>query len=360
MPLLLFIIIFLLFPGCKDEPVKPEIIKDPRTYTWTLDTLAYPGSFQTSMTDIWGCSPNDVYVVGHNDQNRGLMWHFDGSSWTDVELSTTQGGPIAGPIDLSAIYGFNKNDIWVVGERIYTNPSPPPNFLDSSLVLHYDGVSWKEHRLPKGRYVLGVWGTSSSNLWTCGLDGQIFHYDGSLWKKESVAVNFLRGLQFISVGGTGSEMYSFAALTQNNPYRETYYWFERKNGIWNILDSVYTEGGPITAKWGINRIWTSPENTICSYGIGGIFKLVNKKWINVFQHESPLRGMDGTSDRNIFVAGDFGKLYHYNGTDWYQLKQFENDNVVLASVWMTERETFIVGRTFPTGGGTTTIILRGK
>lgn len=361
MPFLILLILFLFFPGCKDEPLPPEIIKDPRTYSWSVDTLSYPGSFQTSMKDIWGSSPTDVYIVGHNDSpGPGTMFHFDGTKWSTTKFHSGEGGPISGPVSLTAVCGFSKNDIWVVGERIYTNPTPPPNFLDSSLALHYDGVSWKEHRLPKGRYVLGVWGTSSTNLWTCGLDGQIFHYDGSLWERESVAVNFLKGLQFISIGGTGNEIYSFAALTQNNPYRETYYWFERKSGVWDVLDSVYTEGGPIFAKWGINRLWISTSNTIYSHGIGGIFKLVNKQWVNLLQHESPLRGMDGTSDQNIFVAGDFGKLYHYNGTDWYQFKQFENDDVLLASVWMTEKEAFIVGKTFPSGGGTITIIMRGK
>ncbi|MBI2428746.1 MAG: hypothetical protein HYV29_08130, partial [Ignavibacteriales bacterium] len=125
MPLLLFIIILLLFPGCKDEPVKPEIIKDPRTYTWTLDTLAYPGSFQTSMMDMWGSSPTDVYVVGHNESpGPGTMYHFDGSKWSTTKFHSAEGGPISGALSLTSVYGFSKDDIWVVGERFYDNFSP--------------------------------------------------------------------------------------------------------------------------------------------------------------------------------------------------------------------------------------------
>ena len=90
---------------CKDEPTKPpdDTTKDPLTYTWTIDTLAYPGSMQTTMRDIWASSPTDVYVVGHNDQNRGLMYHYDGKSWSDVKLAASQGGQILGAMDLSAV-----------------------------------------------------------------------------------------------------------------------------------------------------------------------------------------------------------------------------------------------------------------
>ncbi len=112
---------------------------DPRSFTWTVDTLAYPDSYQTTMLSIWGSSPSDVYVVGHNERGFGKMYHFDGNEWTDVGLNPVQGGHIVGPITLEAIHGFAADDIWAVGEKRYTNPNPPPILLDSSLVIHYDG-----------------------------------------------------------------------------------------------------------------------------------------------------------------------------------------------------------------------------
>ncbi|MGH7600460.1 MAG: hypothetical protein ACREOI_29245, partial [bacterium] len=85
--------------GCKKDPASPSQ-KNPRELTWRVDTLAYPGSFQTLLSDIWGSSAKDVYVVGITSASLGSMWHFDGKSWTDVKLSVTQGGTIAGAIDL--------------------------------------------------------------------------------------------------------------------------------------------------------------------------------------------------------------------------------------------------------------------
>ena len=42
-------------------------------------------------------------------------------------------------IDVGQVYGFAPNDIYLVGANTYLNPSPPPNFLDSSVILHFNG-----------------------------------------------------------------------------------------------------------------------------------------------------------------------------------------------------------------------------
>ncbi|HED36957.1 MAG TPA: hypothetical protein ENI76_01720, partial [Ignavibacteria bacterium] len=67
------------------SPIQPQPPKDPRTYTWTADTLYLVGNAQTLMRRIWGSSPKDVYAVGWADRN-GPMWHYDGNKWTFVKL----------------------------------------------------------------------------------------------------------------------------------------------------------------------------------------------------------------------------------------------------------------------------------
>ena len=86
--LTLIIIIVFLNVSCKEEPITPpdNKVKNPREYSWTIDTLSYPGSLQTFMRDIWASSPSDVYVVGSNDQAYGHMFHYDGKNWTAVNL----------------------------------------------------------------------------------------------------------------------------------------------------------------------------------------------------------------------------------------------------------------------------------
>ncbi len=125
---LLFSVFFQF--SCKDNPVE-LLLKDPRTLTWTVDTLISPGqnNFQTAMGDIWASSRTDVYVVGHSSNRTAPMFHYDGKQWSWVVLSSEVGGPIAAPFSLSAITGFSKDNIWAVGLRANRNPTPPPPFF---------------------------------------------------------------------------------------------------------------------------------------------------------------------------------------------------------------------------------------
>lgn len=152
----------MLYFACGKNPSGPkDDFKDPRQYTWSVDTLAYPSYYSGQMDDIWGSSTRDVYVVGHGSGASRNMFHFDGNQWTPVNLAF-------GASVLVAIYGFASNDIWAVGSRFESNPNPPPGSIDSSLLIHYDGTTWKEFKLNGGRFLLDVWGQASNDVWTGG------------------------------------------------------------------------------------------------------------------------------------------------------------------------------------------------
>ena len=99
---------------CKEKPVDNNDDDKPgrRDYKWTIDTLSYPGSLQTTMYDMYAVNEKNIYVVGHNEDNGvGTMYHYDGRKWDPVKLSWAVGGTIGGAFDLSAMYGFGANDI---------------------------------------------------------------------------------------------------------------------------------------------------------------------------------------------------------------------------------------------------------
>ncbi len=75
---------------------------------------------------VWGSSPTNLYAVG----NGGLIIHNDGVSntWTQQTSGTT--------IDLKAISGSSASDIYAVGFI----PASPNSM---SVLLHFDGTSWK-------------------------------------------------------------------------------------------------------------------------------------------------------------------------------------------------------------------------
>jgi len=206
--------IVIICAGCEKNPAdSKETPTNPREYKWSVDTLAYSRSFQTSMQDIWASSPKDVYVVGHNSQpGPGTMFRFDGTNWKTTGFHIGEGGPIQGPVSLSAIYGFSASDIWIVGEHIYSNPTPPPNFLDSSLAIHFNDSKWTEvNVMPRRQRLQKVWGISSTNLYTVGSNGVVMYYDGHTWSIRLLSPP----AQLLYIGGDANRLFTGGRLFGN-------------------------------------------------------------------------------------------------------------------------------------------------
>ncbi|MFB0517204.1 MAG: hypothetical protein ACETWG_11460 [Candidatus Neomarinimicrobiota bacterium] len=250
-----------------------EVAKDPREYTWTVDTLAFGP--QTAMERIWGSSPTDVYVVGHNAKMvQGKMFHFDGDKWDMVELSTSYGGHISGYFDLSSVYGFASDDVWAVGERVYDNPEPPPNWLDSTLIIHYDGAVWQEAVTPPGRGITAIGGSGPQDIWAGGLYGTLLHYDGNAWTPDSIPlVDAHDPDQFsyfnLFTGHRADDLYGF------------YYWAD-DDGNW-LLHYDGESWSLLKTLWSVvwRDIWLSPSGRLYSVGGGNISLWRDGSWERV-------------------------------------------------------------------------------
>jgi len=75
---------------------------------------------------VWGAATNDVWAVGGNvdgTQPAGAVYHYDGSTWTNVAPQLAAGGPT-----LFKVWGAAVDDVWACGQ--------------SGTVMHFDGQSW--------------------------------------------------------------------------------------------------------------------------------------------------------------------------------------------------------------------------
>lgn len=87
---------------------------------------------------------------------------------------------------------------------------------------------------------------------------------------------------------------------------------------------------------------------------GSVFKLISGKWEEIFS--GPNAGpVAGPSENNLFSVGFNGTVYHYNGKDWYQFKQFQSPEYSFGAVWFDGKEVFVVGN-----NGRKSLILHGK
>jgi len=317
---------------CHHNVTESEIPKPgKRNYTWAIDTISYSGSLQTLLTTLWASSPNDVWIGGFNERGWGELYHYDGNHWQVVIHGYTK-------IDIGQIYGFTPNDVYLAGEYPYVNPAPPPNFLDSSAILHYDGTRWTEVQLERGRGLQCIWGTSKASIFAAGLFGTLFHYDGKQWTRIQVDTS----IWFSKIGGTADETYLLGYITPDYTPDgiEREYLLKWQGTTFVLVDSMALVPGYIPL-FPNGRIIAIEKNI---YGVGnGIFKKKGSGWERIISGGESFGGLYGTRNEHIFACGTTKTLYHFNGIDWKKLDIPGNPALPLSDVWCTENEVFILG-----------------
>ncbi|HEV8537724.1 MAG TPA: hypothetical protein VGR15_02275 [Bacteroidota bacterium] len=323
----------VLLTTCQDstgpQPPKPG----KRDYVWSIDSISYPGSLQTTLYTIWGSSSKDVYAGGSNERGWGELYHYDGNSWQVVIHGYRA-------IDIHQIYGFGADDVYLAGGYIYTNPAPPPNFLDSSVILHYDGSRWKEVPLERGRGLQGIWGPSPQNMFSAGIFGTLYKDNGKRWTRLPADTNIF----FSTIGGIPDEIYLLGytpnGYTPDHTGRE--YLLQWKDTNFIVVDSMLLLPG-IVAKFGSSRV-IGVQGKIYSAGWGGIFIKSGTSWTKELD-TSPqsIYNIYGTRKEHIFASGTNKTLYHYNGTNWKILEIPGDSLLPLFGIWCNEDEVFVLG-----------------
>jgi hypothetical protein len=124
-------------------------------------------SASTSLWEVWGSGPKDVWMVGSNTKGGGFVLRGDGAHFDGFPF---EGGSLRG------IWGSGPDDVWASAY--------------DGVLHHWDGKAWTAApAVPlaqPGRF-LGVWGAGSSDIWAVGFDGTILHYDGTAWSRSPTA-----------------------------------------------------------------------------------------------------------------------------------------------------------------------------
>ena len=135
-----------------------------------------------TVTSIWGSSGSDVYAT----TTSGQVLRFNGSAWS---VSATTANPLWG------VYGLASGEVYASGEN--------------GALLRFNGSGWTSSSPTTGGVLAGVWGSTSSNLLTVGIDaggslGAAFRFNGSSWVSQAVGTTRM----LTSVWGpTASDVY---------------------------------------------------------------------------------------------------------------------------------------------------------
>jgi hypothetical protein len=334
----------LIFLACNHpaQTLTPVLGADPRNFTWTIDTIALPGSPATLMRSIWGSAVHDVYVAGHNDLPGGTMFHYDGTSWHTVSLTASEGGTIQGSIDLSQVTGFSGDDIFAVGGR---GPA-------ASLVIHFDGKAWSEMQVPPGGVLRGIWGANDGEMWAAGDSGTLIQFISLSWIPATPGYSG----SFTAVGGVSTgDVYALSSRPDAGVHDTTFrYLWHWNGGVWSIADSFPQVAGHLD-RFGTRSVWSLQAITYTSGQ--GLFKRDGSSWDLLVPGAGNgyFNAVYGTVNSSLFAVGDGSGVFHVDPAGPYRYTQFADAGINYYGVWTDGREVYVVGN-----DGRKTYVLHGK
>ncbi len=302
---------------------------------WTVDTLDYPGVEDLYIRKLWGSSADDVYAVGRTSEGFiGAVWHYDGNDWTPVPLHIQQGGFIDGWLWGMDIWGFSKDNVYIVGVDFVDT--------DSSLVIHYNGTEWKELKVG-GNGLLSIGGTGPNDIWVGGWhNSDLIHYDGNSWKNLSDKLPIEHPVSISDI--TKSNIGITYTIADSYP---SLYLISTTGTEWKIEDTHTSQDYEFIELSANGTLYSS------SFARGPFRKWNNGHWEEFIGDYNITRSLSlyPIGENDLLLSGRYpiGEgsfklgLFHYNSTNTFE---FENLESVLShegiyGIWSNGEEIFL-------------------
>ena len=280
----------------------------------TMDTTSHNFSWQTFtfgehsssvLYDVAIIDENNIWAVGEIYTKDSYTYdslgkwidpynavHWNGSDWELIRIYYNyRGTPSWSPI--RTIFAFANNDIWY------------------SSGLHWNGKIFEQpdNGAFDGWEPNKMWGTSSSDLYAVGNNGNIAHYDGISWKKIE--------------SGTATNIYDVYGITDKNGSQRIFCAVsDFETTLKGILEISNNQINTLTSNifGNIYTAWALNTNQLFAGG-HGLFKYRNNVWTKVNIDASLIYRIRGDAVNNIFAVGGSGLITHFNGVNW------QNQNV---------------------------------
>ncbi|MFT7583585.1 MAG: hypothetical protein ACI9MR_005272 [Myxococcota bacterium] len=246
------------------------------------DSTDWEPAFDAASTgwllSVWGPSADDLYSVG-GEPAAGVVVHFDGSSWQNVDTQ------LAVPL-LNWVFGFGSDNVVAVG--------------NNGTIVRYDGATWTSETTPTDQDLWGVWGASADDLWAVGGRGRtdgdatILRYDGTTWTQVTIPTLQKANVRaFYKVWGTAAD--NVYIVGQNGAVL-------RWDGT-QLNEELVGASDDLIALWG-----TGPDRIVI---VGGRGNGIVTTWDGTTwetKNLAPLPGLNGVWLRDDAVAHVVGGL----------------------------------------------------
>ncbi len=217
-----------------------------------------------NLNGVYAVSEMEIYLVGDN----GTILIWDGTACQPMDSGVS--------VNLNAING-ETSDIFIAG--------------DQGTVLKKDGQDWTAMETPTANDLYGITYPGDTGIFVCGREGALLRYYDSEWT--------------VLDSGTANDLH---AIVYN--YTQVY-------AVGDSGTIVHYQNGACTLD-------TSPVETnlhaisrdlVCVGENGTILERRGQYWTQYFVSQK-YNAILGTGSSNIYVAGDFGRLIHWDGSDW--------------------------------------------
>lgn len=241
---------------------------------------------------------------------RDALLHFDGVTWTDVGIQVR--------VRVIGIWGSSSDDVWVTD--------------GTNWLWHFDGVTWENVMTRVNYPFVSLWGFAGDDIFGCGQDGFVSRFDGISWSEQSLGDFWLDGLWGVSnddvwvsgtvVTGTAGVLYHFDGLQ-------------------------WTQKSHAAAVRGLRDIWSDATGDV-AYAVGSLGQVLTRNgstWEAIpMAGNREFTAVWGAPSGPIFVTASDGTCHRFDGTSW---EEFDlGARVRLTDVWGTdETNVFASSRT---------------
>lgn len=296
-----------------------QFIKSNELNVTTMDTTSHNFTWQTwtfgehsssVLNDVAIIDENNIWAVGsiymndslgNPDPNAYNAIHWDGTEWIPFRIMfyTICGQQSRTPYPASAIFAFNENEVWIG--------------MDGRQIAKIEGTTQVKTICPPFSMVINkIWGTSSSDLYVVGNNGNIAWYNGSVWTRIESGTE----LNINDIWGdynekTGEWEILAVAANVNSSVERTL--IKISNNSSQIISSSLIE-------WSLRTVWfkSSKKYYVAGSGIYEKHNLTEELWLN-----NPLdittyytNRIRGNSINDVIGVGAFGDVVHFNGWKW--------------------------------------------
>lgn len=324
--LLISLPLYYILSCCKDTSTYPPPNggTDTTSHDFSSEIFSWGHHSSSLLRDVAIINKNEIWAVGKIHTEDTDRWNEDSTEWIQAYNAVHWDGEkwklkwIITPFrdytiipDIEGIFAFNENDIWI------TSGTPK----------HWDGEKWINFNLwdmgvldENDGGVSKIWGTSSSDMYFVGRKGTIVYYNGLNWKKiESGTELDIEDIWGAVDTKTGENHILCAACLKFEAAEPKLLRIHSDN-------SISEENWPYPNN-DVHSVWFKDKNNVFICG-GGVYK---RDFQGKFTRFSQLpkifmNRIRGNDINDIFIAGDFGILAHYNGKKWREFTEFNEVN----------------------------------